>query len=80
MKKNFYDNAWVHYQKETGLKLTAHQLRHGNATIMLEAGLDAKDRQALLGHADITTTQNIYTDVSERRRDIIAEKLNQYIQ
>jgi site-specific recombinase XerD len=47
---------------------------------MLEAGLDAKDRQALLGHADITTTQNIYTDVSERRRDIIAEKLNQYIQ
>ncbi len=80
MKKDFYDKAWSHWQKETGLDLTAHQLRHGYATLLHEADIDVKDAQDLLGHADASTTQNIYTEVSDRRRTIVADKINNYLQ
>jgi integrase len=59
--------------------LTAHQLRHGYATLLHEADIDVKDAQDLLGHADASTTQNIYTEVSDRRRKAVAEKINSYL-
>ena len=80
MKEGFHQYAIVSWQKQTGLDLTAHQLRHGYATLLLEAELDAKDRQYLLGHTDVTLTQNIYTEVSSKRRKAVAEKINSYLQ
>ena len=80
MKKDFFDKAWHHWQEETGLDLTAHQLRHGYATLLHDADVDVKDAQDQLGHADASTTQNIYTEVSNHRRNKIAERLNSYLQ
>ena len=79
-KQSHFDYAWKAYQKETGLTLTAHQLRHGYATILHEADIDVKDAQDLLGHADVSTTQNIYTEVSDKRKNITEQKLNNYLQ
>ncbi|HET6481228.1 MAG TPA: tyrosine-type recombinase/integrase [Actinoplanes sp.] len=49
-------------------------MRHGAATRALEADVDIKVVQALLGHSTSTPTRDTYTSVSPRLAKDAAEK------
>lgn len=60
-------------------KVTVHELRHTFATRCLESGIDMKTLQMLLGHADYSTTANIYAHVLADRKNMEMLKYNQYM-
>jgi integrase len=58
--------------------LTPHQLRHAYATICYESGTDAKTTQSWLGHADLLTTQNTYTDIRAEKARLEVGRFSHY--
>lgn len=58
----------AHHQYTTKGEATPHQLRHAYATMLHEAGMDAKDAQYILGHSSITVTEDIYTHITKDRQ------------
>ena len=56
--------------------MTPHQLRHAYATLLFEAGIPEKTAQSLLGHAQISTTMDVYAELREKKLMEAAQALN----
>lgn len=82
MKERTYDGAWERYCRYVGLmengkpSITAHNLRHGTATLMFELGVDELTTQKILGHSRIEITREIYTDLRSQQQDKSVKKFN----
>lgn len=59
--------------------ITPHILRHGYATILHEAGIDPKEAQKLLGHAQLSTTMDTYTHITNQLMKKAEKKLNEFV-
>lgn len=73
------DTATGHFSKfikKTDLPyVTLHSLRHTNATLMIANGTDIKTVSKRLGHANVSTTGNIYTHAIKTADELAAERL-----
>ena len=80
MSQSNYDTAWANYVKIVGLEgLTAHQLRHGTATLLYEAGVDVHTARKILGHSNVNVTMGIYTELREKKEKQSVKKLDNYL-
>lgn len=55
--------------------ISPHQLRHNYATILFEQNVDVLTAKDIMGHKDISTTQNIYTSLRQKHRGEEVKKI-----
>ena len=56
-----------------------HQLRHTYTSNLLSSGAAPKDVQELLGHADVSTTMNIYAHATREAKRTSARLLDKVV-
>lgn len=68
---------WRKFLKKNNLpSIRLHDLRHSNATALIQAGVSAKVVQQRLGHSDVNITLNTYTHVLPEMDIDAAQKLD----
>lgn len=68
------------YDKNPDLKkISTHGFRHTHCSMMFESGATMLEVQKRLGHANISTTMNIYAHVTKEKRDEAVDRLAGYL-
>jgi integrase len=60
-------------------RIRVHALRHTTASLLKKLGVPPRDAQVILGHAHVTTTQQIYTHVDEAAQRDALTRLNKLL-
>lgn len=76
--KNFFDRNETALQERGLHRISPHGLRHSQATLLYELGIDPKDAQYRLRHKNLKTTMDIYTHLSEDRKRAPILKLDAF--
>lgn len=76
-KPDSMTQKWERFLEESGLpKIRLHDLRHSNATALIQAGVNPRVVQQRLGHSDVSITLNTYTHVLPEMDAAAAEKID----
>lgn len=65
-------NKWLHdvsKKYDVAVGLSMHKLRHTWATLAIDQGASVKQVQTYLGHADVSMTLDVYSDITKRASD-----------
>ncbi len=80
IKPDSMTQKWTRFLKMNNLpKIRLHDLRHSNATALIQAGVNPRVVQQRLGHSDVNITLNTYTHVLPEMDMEAAEKLDSII-
>lgn len=69
----------LRYAPRVYRKIRLHALRHTTATLLKDLSIPPRDASIILGHAHITTTQQICNHVDEATRLDAITKLNRLL-
>lgn len=74
-------NDWLYYilEKYDLPKITLHDFRHTNASLLFESGANIKEVQERLGYKDVKTTMNIYVHVKPEKVKETGERFANYV-
>ena len=79
LRKKRFITLYKKFKEKTGIQCTAHQLRHSFATMAFECGVPVKSVQEILGHKQLSTTMDIYTDFRKQSFDEAKNLLNEHL-
>lgn len=78
-KNSTYDSHLTKLALKAGIEhFSMHSLRHTFATRCIDAGIDPKTLQKILGHAHLSMTMDLYVHVSDDKKFSEMKKLEQY--
>ena len=71
---------WKKFIKRNNIRdARFHDLRHSNATAMIESGVPLKAVQTRLGHSDISTTLNVYVHCTKTMDESAANTIDSFL-
>jgi integrase len=74
---NFRRRTWQPALKKSGLsEITPHDLRHTAASLAVDAGANPLVVQRMLGHANPSTTLNVYSGLFDESLDALSSRLD----
>lgn len=71
------EKSWARYCQTLGFDFLRHECRHTFITLLYEMGIDELTTASIVGHADISTTREIYTHLREKNKDEIYNRIRQ---
>lgn len=76
LSKTEIDRLWARVQKASPVRFTMHEMRHTYCTRILQSGINVREAQYFMGHADPTMTMGVYNHfIEEEQRDPASAKL-----
>jgi integrase len=67
---------WARAATALGLAVTFHALRHTHVSMLIDAGIDVVKISKRLGHANVSTTLDVYAHLFVAREDKSAQAIN----
>jgi integrase len=76
LSPNALSKEWAIAAAALGLAVTFHALRHTHASMLIDSGIDVVKISKRLGHANVSTTLDVYSHLFVAREDKSAQAIN----